>query len=367
MELVIYGEVEVWDDAIQIITNYCPDITIAGITSRDIGIDRNDIVVDIEVAIKACNMKIVDGILMLNANNPWQLKVLLERGAKLEDIYVIPWKSMAEYYNGEKISDEKIIYRYLDILPEWEMIEYHLADHCNLNCKGCAHFSNLVPEPVFGDKAQFEKDLAQLSTFFSHLHKIFLLGGEPLLNEDLKEYISIAKKYFPKTDIIIVTNGILVLSMKDELLTYIKENNVEISISNYICLDEEKIINFLKKYNIVPVIRSGKEFFSKHINLEGNSNPSKEFYRCVRSQCTYLGKGKIAACCQPLVVHYFNEYFNEHIIEDEAIDLYEEGLNGWELVRRLFTPMESCRYCTENIPYEWEVTKAPFDKKDWCV
>ena len=28
-------------------------------------------------------------------------------------------------------------------------LEYHVADHCNLNCKYCTHYSPLVPQPVY--------------------------------------------------------------------------------------------------------------------------------------------------------------------------------------------------------------------------
>ena len=39
--------------------------------------------------------------------------------------------------------------------------EYHLNDHCNLNCKGCDHFSPLAEEK-FTNYEQFEKDMFSL-------------------------------------------------------------------------------------------------------------------------------------------------------------------------------------------------------------
>lgn len=84
---------------------------------------------------------------------------------------------------------------------------------------------------------------------------------------------------------------------------------------------------------------------------------------CIRRNCTFLAKGKMAACCQPFVIHYFNDYFQENIPEEESIDLYETGLDGWEIQKRLITPMESCRYCSADVPFDWSVSKAPYKKR----
>ena len=42
-------------------------------------------------------------------------------------------------------------------------IETHLVDHCNLNCKGCSHFSPLVGKPFYKDYNEFKKEIEQLS------------------------------------------------------------------------------------------------------------------------------------------------------------------------------------------------------------
>lgn len=62
--------------------------------------------------------------------------------------------------------------QYLDYL------ETHIINKCNLNCKGCSHFSNIVDDedaPV--DITVFEKDFARLSELFDHIFTIRLMGG----------------------------------------------------------------------------------------------------------------------------------------------------------------------------------------------
>ena len=60
--------------------------------------------------------------------------------------------------------------------------EIHLCDHCNLNCKGCGHFSPLA-QKRFLDPAVFERDCRQLSKLSNRkIELIDLMGGEPLLH-----------------------------------------------------------------------------------------------------------------------------------------------------------------------------------------
>ena len=63
--------------------------------------------------------------------------------------------------------------------------EYHLADHCNLNCKGCDHFSPIA-ETKLTEFTQFKKDINRMSELFEKKAKsIHILGGEPLLNPEI--------------------------------------------------------------------------------------------------------------------------------------------------------------------------------------
>ncbi|MBR5637205.1 MAG: hypothetical protein IKW81_09780, partial [Pseudobutyrivibrio sp.] len=66
-------------------------------------------------------------------------------------------------------------------------LEYHVADHCNLNCSSCVHFSPLVKEPTFTDFDKLECDLMQLKRKVHYFDAIRILGGEPLLNDRLSD------------------------------------------------------------------------------------------------------------------------------------------------------------------------------------
>lgn len=285
----------------------------------------------------------------------------------ISKIYVLPSYLVLQEKQGELSSEEYFVYPYKEVSPELMQLEFHLADHCNLNCKGCTHFSNLVPEPTYAEYEEFEKDLRQLARHFSHIHKFFLLGGEPLLNPDVARYVTALHVVFPYTKIILVTNGLLLLSIKPDLVDFLRENHVHISISAYDCLDVDKIKRFVQHHQLSGELRIERDVFSKFINLKGNSQADKIFEQCPRKNCTFLGKGRIAACCLPFVAKYFNNYFNESIPEMESIDLYEPELTGHEIQKRLITPMNTCRYCSKDVEFEWEISSSPFQKDDWCI
>lgn len=164
----------------------------------------------------------IDGVIQINAENPYYFMLLKELG--ICDVYVIPQILYLREQAGEDISTDKIIWQYHEVLPELWQIEFHLADHCNLNCKGYTHFSNLVSKPVFTDWDQFSRNIMQLKKYFSHLHFFYLLGGEPLLNPDVGRYAMLVRENFPYTDIVIVTNGLLVLKLKESVLQMIKQS-----------------------------------------------------------------------------------------------------------------------------------------------
>ena len=366
MGLIIFGEVEFWDRAKKLLGEYGTDIQIIGYCALNLE-NRKDLedVYTLREVLTLYEKHQIDGVINIQGENPYYFELLEKIGIK--DIYVLPDTLYKRAELAQLKCGEKLVYRYQEVKPELMQIEFHLADHCNLNCKGCTHYSNLVKEPVFPDFEQFQKDVYRLAELFSNIHNFYFLGGEPLLNPEVEKYVNLVAKVFPYTNIIVVSNGIRVLLMSEKLISTLKEHKVRISISNYDCLNEAQITDFIRKNGLDAELRTGKGVFSKFLNPKGDSDKKEIFEQCVRKNCTFLGKGKIAACCQPFLVHYFNEYFGENIPENEAIDIYKDGLDGWEVQKYLTTPMDICRYCTYDEFFEWERSKEPHEKDEWEV
>ena len=86
-------------------------------------------------------------------------------------------------------------------------IEVNINKHCNLNCKGCDHFAP-VAAPDFMPIDVFAKDMKQIKRLFCHMNGEFrLLGGEPLMNPDIVQFIEIARSNLSKAKIYVSTNG----------------------------------------------------------------------------------------------------------------------------------------------------------------
>jgi uncharacterized radical SAM superfamily Fe-S cluster-containing enzyme len=110
--------------------------------------------------------------------------------------------------------------------------EIHVCEHCNLNCKGCGHFSPLAKKH-FLDPAVFERDCRQLSKLSNRrVELIDLMGGEPLLHPQITKIFEIARMYFDDT-IQLVTNGILLEKQNDVFWESCRRQRIDILISRY--------------------------------------------------------------------------------------------------------------------------------------
>jgi hypothetical protein len=86
-------------------------------------------------------------------------------------------------------------------------LEMHVADACNLRCSGCNHYANLRLKGTlaFADGSPW---LRAWSRRVAPVHFSFL-GGEPLLNPDLPEYLRLARALWPHARLRLVSNGLL--------------------------------------------------------------------------------------------------------------------------------------------------------------
>lgn len=245
-------------------------------------------------------------------------------------------------------------------------LEFHVADHCNLNCKYCTHYSPLVSQPVFTEYEKFEADLQQLRKYIADIGVIRILGGEPLLNPELGRYIELARKLYPAAVVTVVTNGLLIDRMEPELIETMRKNLAFFHISYYPPLQSrvQEIQRFLYEqkipYTITPMITE----FNKTQTLTPQGEEDF-FYSCFQASCTCLHQGRIAPCYAPFTTKYFNRAFGKELPVDEGIDLYDETLHTAMLKAQLLLPMERCRYCVAGASCPWEIVGKNSVLEDW--
>lgn len=241
-------------------------------------------------------------------------------------------------------------------------IEYHLVDHCNLNCAGCSHYAVLA-KPRFADIKLFEKNVKQLVRLLDNSNirlKFFhLLGGEPLLHPEIEDFCKIARKLLPDTIIKIKTNGILLNKMPDSFFNCVKENNIKIEFSDYHILNNE----------ISADIVRDKELFS--YNYIGNTKKPitkcpVEYFNDYSIACMQLEEnGDLHFCGYSANIKFYDEYygFKHEVIKDQDyVNIFDNNviankIFSWSHKKRPF-----CDYCRTHILKKWHAFN---DKNEW--
>lgn len=249
-------------------------------------------------------------------------------------------------------NDMEKMFRRITPLPELQF-EVDLANHCNLNCKFCDHFSPLA-EKRYPKFEQFEKDMNRLSFLFKgHAKRIFLLGGEPLLNSSIHKYMKCVRDAFPIADILVYTNGLLLEKMGREFWEECKRSAIRIAITKYPISEnvyqkmEEKCNHEQADWEYVGNTSICKYSYHYPLDLDGKQDARDMFLHCNNAnECITLKEGKLYTCSVAPNIENFNKYFQQNIElnQDDGIDIYEAN-TAREILTFLSCPISFCRYC----------------------
>lgn len=251
-------------------------------------------------------------------------------------------------------------------------LEIHLADHCNLGCKSCCHYSPIAPEQQ-ADPESVRTALAGLkarigdSNIFSVIH---LTGGEPFLNQRIDEIVQIVRETFTRLPVRIITNG-LVLSTQPEKIPSgfweaCRECNVIIDITRYpVEIDIDNIKKLCRDHQVKCVTKRNVYSFGAFQFmrlLPGPFGRRMNYYKCTFRNSWQLRGDKLYACPQSAYSDFVNRRFNTDYKHQKGDYLNISSLSAWKIKKFRFLPKPFCRYCEfPRIPIkEWTPTrKAP--------
>ena len=239
--------------------------------------------------------------------------------------------------------------------------ETHITEACNLKCRGCSHFS-VFAKPKHKDLGEFEREFQRLAEI-EEIGIMRLMGGEPLLNPDFMEYLRIARRYFPRSEVVLVTNGIL----GDRLIPHIDELNelrINVTISDY-HLDKQKLAVCSQRHE-------KGELYNISLDPSGSQDKDVAHFFCdIRiHNWYYYMDGRFYPCCIAGTIHDFWDHFGLDwgmTPEDLSIDIFEHTAE--EIEDFISKPCELCRYCDT---FTRPRTYAPFeiskgDIKEWTI
>jgi MoaA/NifB/PqqE/SkfB family radical SAM enzyme len=252
-----------------------------------------------------------------------------------------------------------------------DVIEFQLAEHCNLNCAGCDHFSSLAHEE-YAEVNEVARDMERLSSLTEgNIKEIRLIGGEPLLHQDVAAFFPVVRTYFPRSRILLFNNGILLKKQPDSFWEACRDNNIVLYVTKYpIKIDVETIEAKCKHYGVEflqpPGIRDD-EMYRCVLSLEGKGDVKANWKYCFHNYWTFLRNGRIYPCPFYANIRHFNQHFktNLPLTDKDSIDIHQ-AKNGQEILRFLSKPIPACRYCdigAYTYGHKWGITKK--DIKEW--
>jgi len=266
------------------------------------------------------------------------------------------------YYPPSMVSRENPITRWfatraLGKKPLLYHFDIHITDHCNLNCKGCGHFSNLSKKNDL-DLGSFDSDMAAMAARL-RVKQIYLLGGEPLLHPQVDKFVRVARRHFPDTRLYVVSNGVLVTRMGSQFWEALEETRTILLCDDYpIDLPVEEI-NALGVQHGVSVEWTDErgQFFKVPIDLDGRQDPDDSFLRCTGiNNCPMYKDGRLYPCAFPAYVHAFQERFGLtglDAAESDSISIRD--FDGREIMKFMSRSIPWCRHCNFDAfeMFEW--------------
>tara|TARA_R110000796_G_scaffold46462_3_gene112175 strand:+ start:865 stop:1779 length:915 start_codon:yes stop_codon:yes gene_type:complete len=158
----------------------------------------------------------------------------------------------------------------------------YITNVCNLNCPGCYYFNNF--------KYKGHQNLAELKSVYQRwaeeleIERINILGGEPTLHPQFKEWVMLARDTFnpgltePKpgvfrSNLIVTTNGTH-LNKIPEWFNFFSEQKVSLDISLHNPADEYELLEEIKA--AIPTKRTkldeGDGYHKKYFIVDTDDN-----------------------------------------------------------------------------------------------
>ena len=244
-------------------------------------------------------------------------------------------------------------------------LEFHLTDHCNLNCAGCTHYCPIAGEG-FLSMATFLKDMTRLSEIFTDIARIRIMGGEPLLHPSVALFAGETRRFFPESSISIVTNGILLPSMGADFYGALLENDIALDVSAYPATEGMMRSHLFRAYRSgVPIRLSRVGTFERFVNSAGDSDGESAFRRCrVNRHCTFLRNGRIYHCCMPALADVPNGAFGLGIPGGDCVDIHAD-VTADGILDYLKRPSAACAWCGEAVRFPWRLSRR--EREEWVL
>lgn len=238
-------------------------------------------------------------------------------------------------------------------------IEFNITTHCSLKCKHCVAYIPRLDsnEHCIITLDEFKIQLDNLLRAVNKVKNLIIIGGEPLLVNNIHEYIDYAASKKQVERVYIVTNGTII--PKEATISIAKKykNKFAFWLSNYTKnealasrLKNDKILEVFNIENIdYDYVIDTTWTYTSPLNVNKQRDDYGIYFSVCGNVCVAVFGGKIFVCPRAGVFYLKNIYTPE---EEELINLniehnpkilYKKLVNFYS--RKTFT---SCNYCSYN-------------------
>lgn len=238
-------------------------------------------------------------------------------------------------------------------------LEFVLSDYCNLNCRGCTHYSPLAPRE-FEPLDILERNMAHLSSVCGEKVKnAYLIGGEPLLYPAIAQAMRMLRKYFPTQDLYVFTNGIALPKMDNDFWKAATDCDIIIAITRYpIRFDYDAVMKICQSHKVRTDVFGDRSrpdsFFKFALDPEKRQNPHISHYKCYNRGCVSVTGGRVYPCSISACVGHLNRAFGTRFIHEKGdwIDVTDVR-SAKDIFRLRDRPVPFCGYCArpETVSY----------------
>lgn len=229
---------------------------------------------------------------------------------------------------------------------------YIVTSRCNLNCKYCLNFNDLINTHQDIPFEEFKNHIDIIFNKFDYFYSFHLTGGEPLICKDLEKKINyIAENYKEKIyDFFVITNG--TLRPSDEVIAALHKIGGWFLIDDYSATCRQSKINTLKDvlcaHNIPYTVNKVSAWYDLEAGRQRCITDHSELENHKDACNSYLHEfadGKIFACCYQ---KYAERAGLAKISDDEFISIQDMPKMEILEFRQGYTKkgyVDFCKYC----------------------
>ncbi|HHW11940.1 MAG TPA: radical SAM protein [Firmicutes bacterium] len=234
-------------------------------------------------------------------------------------------------------------------------IEYNLTEHCNLRCANCDHSANMLPKK-FATIEQFKKDLEALSEVL-HVQELKLLGGEPLLHEQVVEFVKLAREIKIADRIVLLTNGTLLKKAPKELWKLLDGIWISLYPGIKYSFDDEYLQRLSDEYNLWIWKKETPQFVQVLLNKR-NDNPKLVnfiYQMCLDAHtysCHTVHEGYYYKCAPAAFMKKRLEMLGvEYSDKMDGVPIHNNPNLKRDLMNYIYskTPIAACSYCLGSL------------------